>query len=134
MLALSGVFKLSGDMVGFIGPMGISIIVSYVQRPASTKLTQEPDEQVISCQNRGMHVIISFSTLLSSVFCFQTASYVSVSEFFSNGYVMGVLIFLSALAQGTFSQSCTHLINVEGIRIKAALQVGEGCFDEEGQS
>ncbi len=31
MLALSGIFKLSGDMVGLIGPMGISVIVLYVQ-------------------------------------------------------------------------------------------------------
>ncbi|XP_063225209.1 ATP-binding cassette sub-family C member Sur isoform X2 [Bacillus rossius redtenbacheri] len=35
---------------------------------------------------------------------------------------MGVVVFLSAVAQGTFSQSSTHLVNVEGIHLKGALQ------------
>ncbi|KAK3919142.1 ATP-binding cassette sub-family C member Sur [Frankliniella fusca] len=94
MLALSGIFKLSGDMVGLMGPMGISVIVLYVQNV--NKDEARPQDMAVS--------------------------YVSISEFFSNGYVMGMLVFISALAQGTFSQSSTHLINVEGIRIKSALQ------------
>ncbi|PSN38190.1 hypothetical protein C0J52_15039, partial [Blattella germanica] len=46
----------------------------------------------------------------------------TITEFFSNGYVMGTIVFIAALAQGTFSQSSTHLVNVEGIRLKEALQ------------
>lgn len=38
-LALSGAFKLCGDLVGFIGPMAISVLVSYVQREGSSKGT-----------------------------------------------------------------------------------------------
>ena len=44
-------------------------------------------------------------------------------EFLSNGYIMALIVFLASLAQGTFSQNSTNIINVEGIRLKNALQV-----------
>jgi hypothetical protein len=80
-----------GDCVGLVGPLGISIVISYV-------------------------------TVLRDPGAIQP-EYPTVSEFLSNGYVMGAVVFVAALAQGTFSQSSTHLVNVEGIRLKGALQV-----------
>lgn len=47
----------------------------------------------------------------------------TVSEFLSNGYVMAVVVLVSSIAQGSFSQASTHILNVEGIRLKTALQV-----------
>jgi hypothetical protein len=80
-----------GDCVGFVGPLGISVVISYVN------ILRDP----------------------SAV----QPEYPTVTEFLSNGYVMGAIVFVAALAQGTFSQSSTHLVNVEGIRLKGALQV-----------
>lgn len=91
LFALGGLYKLMGDCVGFVGPLGISVVISYV-----TTL-REPDT-------------------------IQT-EYPTLSEFLNNGYVMGTIVFLAALAQGTFSQSSTHLVSVEGIHLKGALQV-----------
>ncbi|XP_069691069.1 ATP-binding cassette sub-family C member Sur isoform X2 [Periplaneta americana] len=88
MFALGGLFKLMGDCVGFVGPLGIAIVISHVS--ASTT-----DEEM------------DFPTMF---------------EFLHNGYIMGTIIFVAALAQGTFSQSSTHLVNVEGIHLKVALQ------------
>ena len=91
MFALGGLFKLLGDCVGFVGPLGISVIINYVTTIRS------PDA--------------------------ESLDYPTVSQVFNNGYVMGTIVFLAALAQGTFSQCSTHLVNVEGIRLKGALQV-----------
>jgi hypothetical protein len=80
-----------GDCVGFVGPLGISVVISYVN------ILRDP----------------------SAI----QPEYPTVTQFLSNGYVMGAIVFVAALAQGTFSQSSTHLVNVEGIRLKGALQV-----------
>lgn len=51
-------------------------------------------------------------------------SAMTLPQLVSNGYVMAGLVLVSAVAQGTLSQASTHLVNVEGIRLKTALQVG----------
>ncbi|KAJ8879503.1 hypothetical protein PR048_020111 [Dryococelus australis] len=94
--SLGGVLKLLGDCVGLVGPLGISVIIDYV-----AKL-------------QGPSSLLELST---------TVHYPTWEELYCNGYVMAVVVFLSALAQGTFSQSSTHLVNVEGIHLKGALQV-----------
>ncbi|XP_037068695.1 LOW QUALITY PROTEIN: ATP-binding cassette sub-family C member 8-like [Pollicipes pollicipes] len=48
--------------------------------------------------------------------------YPTVADFLSNGYVMSVLALVAALAQGTFSQSCTHVMVTEGERLRAEVQ------------
>nr|CAD7596639.1 unnamed protein product [Timema genevievae] len=93
--ALGGLFKLLGDFVGFVGPLGIMVILDYVAA------IQKPTDNIID-SNKDQ--------------------YPTWSELLSNGYFMGLIVFLSALAQGTLSQSSTHLINVEGIHLKGALQ------------
>ncbi|XP_067621301.1 ATP-binding cassette sub-family C member Sur isoform X2 [Eurosta solidaginis] len=40
----------------------------------------------------------------------------------SNGWAIAWLVLLAALAQGTFSQASTHILNMTGIRIKTSLQ------------
>nr|CAD7569264.1 unnamed protein product [Timema californicum] len=92
---LGGLFKLLGDFVGFVGPLGIMVILEYVAA------IQKPPDNII--EGNEDH-------------------YPTWSELLSNGYFMGLIVFLSALAQGTLSQSSTHLINVEGIHLKGALQ------------
>lgn len=49
--------------------------------------------------------------------------FLTVKEFFKNGYIIGIIVLISAIVQGTLSQSSTHLVNIEGIRLKSALQV-----------
>jgi hypothetical protein len=54
---------------------------------------------------------------------FFRSQYLTLYELFTNGYVMGCVVLIASLAQGTFSQASTHLVNIEGIHLKAALQV-----------
>lgn len=49
--------------------------------------------------------------------------YITLQEFLSNGFVMSVIVLVGGIAQATLSQASTHILNVEGIRLKTALQV-----------
>lgn len=91
MFALGGLFKLIGDCIGFVGPLGISVVIRYV--------TTLRDPGTIQ------------------------PTYPTMSEFLNNGYVMGAIVLVAVLTHGTLSQSSTHLVNVEGIHLKCALQV-----------
>lgn len=86
---IGGILKFLGDMVGFVAPLGIAVIVEYVT-----------NNQVQNFEGK----------------------YIKVNDFLRNGYNMAGIIFLSALAQGSFSQASSHIITVEGIRLKTALQ------------
>uniref|UniRef100_A0A1B6CN95 Uncharacterized protein n=1 Tax=Clastoptera arizonana TaxID=38151 RepID=A0A1B6CN95_9HEMI len=86
---LGGIYKLLGDFVGFIPPLGIAIVIQFTISASS--------------RNNDKH-------------------YTTIEELLTNGYVMAIIVFVSALAQGSFSQASTHVLNVEGIRLKTALQ------------
>ncbi|KAF6206403.1 hypothetical protein GE061_017636 [Apolygus lucorum] len=90
--ALGGLLKLAGDLVGLIAPLGMSVVIDYVSQDNNIAQPQDKDR------------------------------FVTLDQFFRNGYVMAVIIFVSAMLQGSFSQASTHVINVEGIRLKTALQ------------
>ncbi|XP_073995302.1 sulfonylurea receptor isoform X2 [Rhodnius prolixus] len=69
----------------------------------------------------GIAVVVDYAA--QSQLAEQSQGYsVTVKDFLSNGYIMTAIIFISAVAQGSFSQASTHLVTVEGIRLKTALQ------------
>ncbi|XP_030024318.1 ATP-binding cassette sub-family C member Sur isoform X2 [Manduca sexta] len=47
---------------------------------------------------------------------------VTLHEFFSNGYVMLCVVTMALIGQALLSQNSTHLVTVEGTRLKTALQ------------
>ncbi|KAM3963463.1 LOW QUALITY PROTEIN: sulfonylurea receptor [Aphomia sociella] len=49
-------------------------------------------------------------------------SQVTIEEFFSNGYVMLIIITIALVSQAFLSQNSTHLATVEGTRLKTGLQ------------
>ncbi|KAG8232068.1 hypothetical protein J437_LFUL011614 [Ladona fulva] len=55
----------------------------------------------------AISVIIDYISGTSST----ETPYPTVDEFFSNGYVMAVVVLLGAILQGTLSQASTHLVN-----------------------
>lgn len=48
--------------------------------------------------------------------------YPNWTEFVENGWIMGLLVLLATLAQGSFSQASTHIVNIIGIRLRTSLQ------------
>lgn len=96
-IILGGWLKFAGDLVGYVAPLGIQIMVNFVN-----------------------------TSINSSTYCDYNATEAyyspSVIEFISNGYIMAVIVFLSSFLQGTLSQASSHVLCVEGIRLKTALQ------------
>ncbi|KAJ0180469.1 hypothetical protein K1T71_003873 [Dendrolimus kikuchii] len=68
----------------------------------------------------GLSVIVQFTKDPGQ--SYDTNSQVSVQEFFNNGYVTLFLIALALISQAFLSQNSTHLVTVEGTRLKTALQ------------
>ncbi|CAL7947692.1 unnamed protein product [Xylocopa violacea] len=91
--AIGGLLKLLGDAATLVGPMSISKILDYVS--ASQNGTAIPQ------------------TFMGGM---------KFSEIMQNGYFLGLLMFFVALLQSTLSQASTHILCVEGIRLKTALQ------------
>ncbi|XP_078045328.1 sulfonylurea receptor isoform X2 [Augochlora pura] len=91
--AVGGFLKLLGDAAALVGPMTISKILDYV---AVT-------------QNGTNHRTYRVSAM-------------TFAEVLDNGYFLALLAFVFALLQSTLSQASTHVLCVEGIRLKTALQ------------
>lgn len=81
--------KLISDLVAVVPPLGLAVIIQFLQDP----------HQVFDTK------------------------YVTLKEFCSNGYIMLMLITLALIIQAFLSQNSTHLVTVEGTRLKTALQV-----------
>ncbi|XP_012265786.2 ATP-binding cassette sub-family C member Sur [Athalia rosae] len=92
---IGGILKLFGDATTLAGPMAISRIVSYV----ATAQNSTENERAVGIEG-----------------------FVTIEELLNNGYFLGFLVFLAAILQSTLSQSSTHVLYVEGIRLRTALQ------------
>ncbi|CAG9585546.1 unnamed protein product [Danaus chrysippus] len=53
---------------------------------------------------------------------YNSNTHVTIDEFTSNGFVMLLIISLALIVQALLSQNSTHLVTVEGTRLKMALQ------------
>lgn len=69
----------------------------------------------------GLAIIIQFvnDPILNN----NLESEVTIQELLSNGYTMLVIVTLALIVQALLSQNSTHLVTVEGTRLKMALQV-----------
>ncbi|CAH2074102.1 unnamed protein product, partial [Iphiclides podalirius] len=86
---VAGVLKLFGDLIGVIPPLGLAVIVQYIEDPLKT---------------------------------FETESEVTMEELLKNAYIMLFVVTLALIIQAILSQNSTHLVTVEGTRLKTALQ------------
>lgn len=87
---IAGVLKLFGDMIGVVPPLGLAIIIQYIEGPVQI---------------------------------YDHSTQVTVEEYLNNGYVMLLIVTLALISQAFLSQNSTHLVTVEGTRLKTALQV-----------
>ncbi|KAG1650730.1 Multidrug resistance-associated protein 1 [Nymphon striatum] len=92
-MLVAGIFKFLADFSAYVGPLAIGIIINYVQNVE--------DNQTFSTYN--MH-------------------FISTKQFFSNGYVMCVLVLLATFVQSTTSQTFMHMVIMEGIHLRSAMQ------------
>lgn len=69
----------------------------------------------------GLAIIIQYIEGPTKIF--DSSAQVTLEEFFNNGYVMLLIITMALISQAFLSQNSTHLVTVEGTRLKTALQV-----------
>lgn len=87
-----------GDLIGVVPPLGLAVIIQYISQ------TNQP------------------------AIPYDASTLVTIHEFFDNGYIMLFIVVLALISQAFLSQNSTHLVTVEGMRLKAALQVCLNCF------
>ncbi|XP_035824447.1 ATP-binding cassette sub-family C member 9 isoform X2 [Aplysia californica] len=108
MLILSGLFRLIGDCLAFVGPLLIEQIVDYAYEMEEQKSSPVPDVVV--------------ATTVSNSTKSKVYTYVTVQQFFWNGYVLSVVLFLASLLQQTLLQNHHFIVIREGIRVRTAVQ------------
>ncbi|XP_039293075.1 ATP-binding cassette sub-family C member Sur isoform X2 [Nilaparvata lugens] len=111
-----GVLKLIGDFAGFVSPLGIAALVRYIEHQFGKTSDAVPDTMAFQSSNSTVAPLEG-----------DVEQPLTVSELMSNGYVVSVVVLLSALAQASFSQASTHILSVEGVRLKTALQALVYC-------
>lgn len=94
-LAVGGIIKIIGDLVGLVGPLSINIILGFVE-----SVTNE-DKSIVS--NSQSYVPTTF-------------------EFLQNGFVMAFVVLIATFLQSTFSNNFNHLAIMEGVHLRSALQ------------
>lgn len=114
MFCLGGVLKLFGDITGLVGPLSIVYIVNYIE--AQTNKSIVSTTQVSSIYNNQT---IEHFVLESHSF---DIDYPDWQDLLQNGWIISIMVLIFAIAQGTLSQASTHLVNMEGIKLRNALQ------------
>ncbi|OWF53711.1 ATP-binding cassette sub-family C member 9 [Mizuhopecten yessoensis] len=119
MLVFAGVLRFFGVLLSFVGPWCIEHIVDYTYKVQSpTNISQS----VPPIQTYGVNNSAANSTVFTQPNTKNTLLYVDVSSFFSNGYVLCVILFIGTLLEHTMMQNHHFIVIRQGIRLRAALQ------------
>ncbi|XP_077869092.1 uncharacterized protein LOC144360042 [Saccoglossus kowalevskii] len=97
-MLFAGLLKLVGDTLGFISPVVVGGVVAY-----ATGLYYSPDD-------------------VSN----DVVNYVTVEDYFANGYVLVIIMFLSATARFACLQYHYYITIIESIHVRTAIQVRLG--------
>lgn len=122
MFVVSGIFKLFGDLCGLVGPLSISYIVAFIILQISSGATTKAAGALTNDDTGALRLNSTRINETGNDYATALIKYPSWSEFIDNGWIMSCIVLIAFLLQGTFSQASTNLINMEGIKIKNALQ------------
>lgn len=118
---IGGIFKLFGDLCGLIGPLSISYIVDFINLQVKRQHTATSGAIVVN-EISSIGNFHNESANNVSAINYRHADSVGWPEFVANGWIVSCIVLISFLLQGTLSQASTHFVNMEGIKIKNALQ------------
>ncbi|XP_036369028.1 ATP-binding cassette sub-family C member 9-like isoform X4 [Octopus sinensis] len=145
----SGCLRLTADLLAFIGPWWIEDILNYCnefsQPIGSTSRHHNATSRVVSVTRRSLEDDVgavysiyngSSTTTTAATTAIKTTVAallplqdkkdnlnVSVTEFFSNGYILITLVFVLMLLQYSLMEYHFFILIREGMRMKAAIQV-----------
>lgn len=127
LILLGGFFRFWSDVFGLVGAMSIKFIVDSISEDFEHILAEESNNH--TSQGNGSSSLITNSGYDShSIFSNvsnedHSLTPLTLEEFFSDSFVIAIIIFLAALGQGAFSQTSSHLLTIAGVRSKNALHV-----------
>ncbi len=100
---------------GLVGPLSISYIVDYIDKINITNSSTDTtvNNNTISQQNPKINFIMNENSQIY---------YLGWCDFIENGWIMGMLVLIASLAQASFSQASTHIVNMVGIRLRTSIQ------------
>ncbi|CAG0912864.1 unnamed protein product [Notodromas monacha] len=127
---LGGCLRLLTDFVGFLAPLSVNVILTYVAAqsvpmplvPGDVTPTSMSMSTLTTTPAAATNVTDqSFSAADQQLQLSSSMGHTTIREFFSNGFVMIGVLFMGSLLQSLLSQASTHMNNVAGIRLKLAL-------------
>ncbi|XP_053691966.1 ATP-binding cassette sub-family C member Sur [Sabethes cyaneus] len=134
MFLAGGVFKLMGDLCALVGPLCISNIVDYIAKPLTAPSVRmaSGDTRNGSADDGGAvippydNAPFEYNLRNQSISTPNDGTSrlgpLTWTELLANGWFVALLVLVSSVAQGTFSQASTHIMDMEGIKLKNALQ------------
>lgn len=105
--------KFLADFFGFVGPLSISAILTYVNETQSIINHDSINTSSTNLTSSSADNAADQKTLVDEV-----------ARFLANGYVLAFLVLISTFLQSTFSNNFNHFAISEGIHLRSALQVG----------
>lgn len=125
-----------GDLAALVGPISITLIFEYIHRhlnaPSSTISIASPGAAAVDNNNNSLSHIYNMTQansvkelppmLIPMINENTEIYYPTWTDYVSNGWIMSLVVLSASLAQGTMSQSSTHIVNVIGIRLRSSLQ------------
>lgn len=134
MFAYGGLLKLCGDLTALVGPISITQIVRYIELANITQQSTTHDFQPASQlssppRHSRLYGLLGQSNQNDSAEMSRqpndigyTVYYPNWTDFIGNGWIMGAIVLIASLAQGSFSQASTHIVNMVGIRLRTSIQ------------
>lgn len=134
MFAYGGLLKLFGDITSLVGPISITQIVQYIELanksqqhsldflPAVQPARHSRLYGLLDERNQNVSAELSRLPNDAGVSSRYTVYYPDWTDFIGNGWIMGALVLIASLAQGSFSQASTHIVNMVGIRLRTSIQ------------
>lgn len=113
MFCFGGVLKLFGDLSGLVGPLSISYIVSYIELESLLSNSSQ------TYDNETLSKLTLKETYLGDM---SSLDYPTWNDFLYNGWIIALMVLIFSITQGTLSQASTHFVNMEGIKLRNALQ------------
>ncbi|RWS29225.1 ATP-binding cassette sub-family C member 9-like protein, partial [Leptotrombidium deliense] len=105
-LLIGALLRFCADMFALVAPISIKYIIKYVE----TVQNETEYEKRKEADFETAEVALLHSKLLTC------------GEYFSNGYVLAIVVFIFTCLQSTFSNTFNHCAILEGIHLRSSLQ------------
>lgn len=132
-LCLAGFLRFFGDIIQFVGPWCIELIINYAYAQVKVKEGSNPTNgnplgtspstvSIIPYNSSSMVSLYNQSVDMTTPSNTTINIYVTLSEFISNGYVLASSLLVLTILQNSLWQQHHNLVILEASKLKVAIQ------------